>query len=198
MASSVSTPTSQDVVLAAALTVLRRDGASGLRVRAVATEAGCSTTGIYTNFGNKHGLVEAIFVDGFERLDMALASASRRGSLVDRLRARCVEYRRWALANSTSYMVMFGGAVPEFSPSPEAARRGLQTFTNLVDRVGAAIDAGEFAPGDATAVAYHVWATKHGYVMLEVARMSGRPPKEAEAIYAAGLTRLFDGLARTT
>ena len=198
MTSPVPTPTSKDVVLAAALDVLRRDGASGLRVRAVATEAGCSTTGIYTNFGSKNGLVEAIFVDGFERLDVALASAPKKGSWTDRLRARCMEYRRWALANPTSYMVMFGGAVPEFSPTPDAARRGFQTFMDLVERARAAIDAGELASGDPTAVAYHVWATKHGYVMLEVARMNGRSPEEAEAIYATGLTRLFDGLARTT
>ena len=79
-----------------------------------------------------------------------------------------------------------------------AAQSHTVTFTDLVERVRAAIDADEFAPGDPTAVAYHVWATKHGYVMLEVARMNGRTAKEAEAIYAAGMTRLFDGLARTT
>ena len=50
-------------------TVLQRDGAAALTVRNITAEAGCSTTGIYTYFGGKHGLVEAIFVEGFESFD---------------------------------------------------------------------------------------------------------------------------------
>ena len=53
----------------AALTVLQRDGAAALTVRNITAEAGCSTTGIYTYFGGKQGLVEAIFVEGFESFD---------------------------------------------------------------------------------------------------------------------------------
>lgn len=180
----------------AAVAVLRRDGASGLRVRAVASEAGCSTKGVYTHFGSKNGLVEAIFIDGFERLDRALTSAPTTGTWIDRLGARCLEYRRWALANPTNYMVMFGDAVPEFTPGPDAAARGRLTFMDLVERVGAAIAAGEFGPSDPTAAAYHLWATKHGYVMLELAHMNRTFPGDADLIYATGLTRLFDSLSR--
>ena len=56
----------------AALTVLQRDGAAALTVRNITAEAGCSTTGIYTYFGGKNGLVEAIFVEGFESFDAAI------------------------------------------------------------------------------------------------------------------------------
>ena len=196
MRPSLSTPGSKESVLSAALTVLRRDGASGLRVRSVAMEAGCSTTGIYTHFGNKNGLVEAIYVDGFERFDEALDTAPTTGTPLEQLHARGLQYRTWALANPTSYMVMFGGSVPEFEPGPEATARGLQSFGDLIDSVAAAIDSGELAPGDPTAVAYHLWATIHGYVMLELAQMHRSRPGEGDVIYAAGLIRLIDGLAQ--
>ena len=45
---------------------------AALTVRNVAAAAGCSTTGVYTYFGGKDGLVDAIFVDGFEKFDAAL------------------------------------------------------------------------------------------------------------------------------
>ncbi|MEJ7799359.1 MAG: TetR/AcrR family transcriptional regulator, partial [Ilumatobacter sp.] len=65
----VSIPDMRTILLEAALAVLRRDGAAALTVRALTEEAGCSTTGVYTYFGGKHGIVEAIFVDGFESFD---------------------------------------------------------------------------------------------------------------------------------
>ena len=87
--------------------------AAALTVRNVASEAGCSTTGIYTYFGGKNGLVEAIFVEGFESFDAATAPFME----VDDLAGGCRAYREWALANPTQYMVMFGRAVPDFVPS---------------------------------------------------------------------------------
>ena len=94
--------------------MLQRDGAAALTVRNITAEAGCSTTGIYTYFGGKHGLVEAIFVEGFESFDRA---RPRRCSRPTTCRRAGRAYREWALANPTQYMVMFGRAVPDFVPS---------------------------------------------------------------------------------
>ena len=47
-------------LLAAAETVLVREGPGGLTVRAVATEAGLSHMGVYNHLGGKDGLIEAL------------------------------------------------------------------------------------------------------------------------------------------
>lgn len=177
-------PRSDDMraeLVRAALTVLQRDGAAGLTVRNITAEAGCSTTGVYTYFGGKQGVVEAIFVQGFESFDAAVSPALVAGDLVAAGRA----YRRWALDNRTQYMVMFGRAVPDYVPSAAARERALMSFARLADGVQRA------SPGDDHAErAYHLFATVHGYVMLEMAEMSTATDAESEALYERALRTL--------
>ena len=165
----------------AALSILDREGAAALTLRNITQAAGCSTTGVYTYFGGKHGLVEAIFLDGFESFDRAVGAGFGAGDL----RAAGRAYRAWALAHPTQYMVMFGRAVPDYEPSPEAHARSLESFFRLVEAVGAV------RPGDdeddVAARAYHYWATIHGYVMLEIAGMGAPDPDECEALYERAL-----------
>jgi AcrR family transcriptional regulator len=165
----------------AALAVLHREGAAGLTVRNISQEAGCSTTGVYTYFGGKHGLVEAIFLDGFDSFDDAVRPGLESGDLRSAGRA----YRRWALDHRTQYMVMFGRAVPDYVPSVAAHERALLSFARLADGVHRA------APGDDFAErAYHMFATVHGYVMLEMAEMSAATDTESEALYERALQTL--------
>jgi AcrR family transcriptional regulator len=176
MTSVASTPM-RDRLLESALAVLREDGAASLTVRAITDRAGCSTTGVYTHFGGKHGLVEAIYLDGFESFDRAVSARLLDGDLLDAGRA----YRQWALANPMHYLVMFGRAVPDFVPSAAARERGLQSFNALVDAVAAT---GATDPGGA---AYRLYATVHGYVMLELVGMGPADPDMLDELYEIGL-----------
>lgn len=171
-------------ILDAALEVMDRDGEAGFTVRRVAQAAGCSTTGVYTWFGGKGGLVDAIFVEGFEGFDEALAPAYRAGDTAGVGRA----YRRWALANPTHYLVMFGRAVPDVRPGDEALARGYESFLTLVDHLARTHP----TLGEAGAFdwAYHVNAAVHGYVMTELTGMSPAPDRTDE-LFEAGLVRLL-------
>ena len=165
----------------AALTVLQRDGASALTVRNITAEAGCSTTGVYTYFGGKQGLVEAIFVEGFESFDRAVVPLLSKDDMLASGRA----YRRWALANPTQYMVMFGRAVPDFTPSEAALQRAVQSFAALAETIE------RVAPGDDYAErAFHVFATLHGYVMLELSGMGAPTEEESSVLYERALHAL--------
>jgi AcrR family transcriptional regulator len=169
-------------LLDSALTVLRRDGAAALTVRAITEAAGCSTTGVYTYFGGKHGLVEAIYLDGFASFDREVSERLVAGDLLDAGRA----YRRWALDNPTHYLVMFGSAVPDFVPSEAARSRARQSFQALVDAVAAA------GADDPLGAAYRLYATVHGYVMLELVGMGPADPTQLEALYEIGLAGCAD------
>lgn len=170
----------------AALRVLHRDGPAALTVRSITAEAGCSTTGVYTYFGGKVGLVEAIFVEGFESFDRALDPLLERGHIAGAGAA----YRRWALDHPTQYMVMFGRAVPEFEPSAEARGRALISFAKLAEAIA------RVRPGDdAPERAYHLFATVHGYVMLELAGMSGEHAADSERLYDLAVATLVGSVA---
>lgn len=165
------------VLIDAALTVLQTRGAAALTVRNITDLAGCSTTGVYTYFGGKQGLVEAIFVEGFESFDDATAGAYAAGDLLQAGR----QYRRWALANPTHYLVMFGRAVPDFEPSDAAMSRAAESFEKLVRAVE------KTGLDDPTAMAYHLYATVHGYVMLELLKLGPIDGRSMEELYEAGL-----------
>jgi AcrR family transcriptional regulator len=159
--------------------VLQRDGATALTVRHIADEAGVSTTGIYTHFGGKNGLVEAIFLEGFESFDQALTPAYEAGDL----EAAGLAYRTWALDNRTHYLVMFGRAVPDFEAGEEAKARATASFLVLRDMVAAReVD-------DPDAAAYHLYAAVHGHVMLELVAMTPNNLHDHEALYRSGLAR---------
>jgi AcrR family transcriptional regulator len=189
-----STPEQRTVILRAAIGIVQREGAVALTVRNVAAAAGCSTTGVYTYFGGKDGLVDAIFVDGFEKFDAALVAAADGLGPMDGLYATGEAYRAWALANPTQYQMMFTRAVPDFVATDAAQARALQSFEALVGRVDRAIDSGDLAEHDAVEVAMHVWATVHGYVMLELMQMQPPTAPAPSPTYTAGLARVFDGL----
>lgn len=182
--STIEAPTPRDMrsdLVRAALVVLRRDGPAGLTVRSITDEAGCSTTGIYTHFGGKHGLVEAVFLDGFESFDAATGPSLDAGDIAAAGRA----YRQWALANHTQYMVMFGRAVPDYVPSERALERALESFARLARSVHEVEHA-----ADAAERAYHLFATIHGYVMLEMSGMGAATAGEAEALFERAIHAL--------
>ncbi|MFV0525915.1 MAG: TetR/AcrR family transcriptional regulator [Acidimicrobiales bacterium] len=169
-------------LLAAALTILGRDGPAAFTVRNITDEAGCSTTGVYTWFGSKTALVEAVFIEGFESFDRTVSPLIA----VD-LWQTAVAYRSWALSNPTQYLVMFGRAVPDFQPSDAALERATESFQHLVD--GMAVHGAD----DPIGAAYHAYASVHGYMMLELvdlANVGGDP----EELYRAGMARLLMSL----
>ena len=177
----------RQAILDAALDILRRHGAGALTVRSVATAAGCSTTGVYTWFGSKNGLVEAIFVDGFRGFHDAQQAVL--DDVGPDLTALAHAYRRWALANPTHYQVMFQNAVPDFEPSDDAREIAWSTFAQLM----VAADATRLDRGIRTPVedlAHHMWATVHGYVSLEISGMSPHDAATHERLFRDGIGRL--------
>ncbi|MDP9356610.1 MAG: TetR/AcrR family transcriptional regulator, partial [Chloroflexota bacterium] len=55
-------------ILDEAILLLVEEGLQGLSLRRIAGAVGCSTTVLYTLFGGKSGIVEALWLEGFARL----------------------------------------------------------------------------------------------------------------------------------
>ena len=161
-------PDQRAELLAAASRLLAAEGPDALTVRRIAAEAGCSTMGVYSRFGGKDGIVEALYVEGFQALAAAMDAVTRTVDPLADLVDCGLAYRRFALAHPTSYTVMFERAVPGYEPSVEAAVIAWGTFERLVAQVQRALDAAAHPPGDAAEVAQRLWAMSHGWVSLEL------------------------------
>ncbi len=149
-----------------------------MTVRNVAAGADCSTTGVYTHFGGKQGLADAIFIEGFESFEEALSAAGPTFHDVG------LAYRAWALERPTHYQVMFGSAIPGFVPSAEAMAIAATSFDHL------AAGMGDPSSPEARQQAFHTWATVHGYVMLEMLGMNPPGLGTPDELYRAGLNHL--------
>jgi AcrR family transcriptional regulator len=186
---------SRDVEVAltdAAEAVLVRDGPSAVTVRAVAAEAGVAPMGVYSRFGNKEGLIDALLQRGFEGLRAAVVSRGERDP-IERLRACGVRYRLFALSHHQHYAVMFGGAFERGEPSDQLQECAGAAFGALVEHVSTAIAAGRLIDGDPEDLAQQIWSTVHGFVSLEMQQMVRTP--DPEATYLALLDLIIRGLA---
>jgi AcrR family transcriptional regulator len=152
--------------------------------------------GVYTWFGGKDGLVEAMWLDGFRGLGRALTAVAGGGAPRRRIVRLINAYRDWALAHPTHYQLMFGRAVPEFEPGPELLNEAASgTFSILVEAVTAAQSSRQLRPGNPGQLALYVWGLAHGLVMIE---LSGVVPPQAQGdprrAYRLAIDALLAGL----
>jgi len=181
-------------ILEAASRLLAEEGPAALTVRRIAAAAGGSTMNVYSGFGSKEGVVEALFVEGFHRLRAAMEGAGTTDDPGADLMRCGVAYRRFALENPTYYGVMFEGVVPEFEHSGAAADSAKDTLVLLARRIRRTMDAGQLADGDEMQVAVSLWAVNHGIVSLEL-KMAGPPGIDWSERHRATLEAMMRGLA---
>ncbi|NBE97427.1 TetR/AcrR family transcriptional regulator [Nonomuraea sp. KC401] len=154
-------------LLDVAVNLLESDGPDSLTMRRIAAEAGCTTTVIYTMFGNREGLAEALYLEGFERFRRYLESVPQRRSPFEHLTALAPAYRQACLSEPGYYSLMFERAIPGFEPS-ERARTLARAALNILDRVIAdCISAGYLVPTQPRKIADALWAAAQGAISLE-------------------------------
>jgi AcrR family transcriptional regulator len=156
-------------LLAAAETVLERDGLGGLTLRAAAREAGVSHAGPRRAVGDLPGLLADLAAAGFERLRAEMEAAAGAAPAEVRLEAIGRSYVAFARAHPSLFLLMFRHERLEAGrPALVAARRRL--FDTLC---GAAPGGPAGVEGRAALLA--AWAQVHGLAML---LLDGQLPTE--------------------
>jgi AcrR family transcriptional regulator len=142
--------------------------------------------GVYNRFAGKQGLLEALFVKGFEGLQHSVASATGVDARA-RLRDAALRYRTFAIGNPQHYSLMFDH-MHEVEPGEQALQRAYEAFHQLVVLVADVRAGGPFGTGTDVEVAQQWWSALHGSVSLELlgVRFDDDP--------ASGHARLVDAL----
>jgi AcrR family transcriptional regulator len=109
--------------------------------------------GVYNHFKSKFGIVEALYVQGFARLQEATASIEEIQDPYEGLQECGRRYRSLALANPMLYQIMFQKAPPGFEPSEQAFEVAVKVFGTLVNAVRRGIGTGVIAEGPLTDIA---------------------------------------------
>ena len=168
----------RQALLDAASEMLAHEGPGALSLRKLAKKAGASTMAVYTAFGGKDGLIEALFEEAFDRLADMQAAVPRDPDPMTWLGELGAAYRAFALANPAYYALMISVTMPltdhvldEGEDTPPARSISHHpAYRHLHQAVQACIDAGffreELTAGD---VADMLWAHVHGLCSLELA-----------------------------
>lgn len=178
-------------------------GSRALSLRRLAAAAGTTTAAIYTLFGSRDGLLDAVVDEGFRRFARHLDAAGRSEDPAADLLALGVAYRQNALANPGFYRALFGSATdgPVAEPPPVAGRPTFQVLLAAVRRLQQAAgtqreqpaDGGQHAQPQASEapdpqeVTLRLWALAHGLVSLELAGLLPGTPQDRDRRYVAAL-----------
>jgi len=153
--------------------LIAEDGPKALSLRKLAADSGTSTTAVYSLFGSKTDLVNALYAEGFRRFGARLAAVGRTGDAVADLVRLGVAYRESALAEPHLYAIMFSSSVPGFEPNAEADEVAGATLEPLTEVVRHAVSSGQFQDAAPELITVSLWGFVHGMVSLE---LSGRLP----------------------
>jgi AcrR family transcriptional regulator len=157
-----------EVLLASAVDILETEGPEALSVRRIAAAAGVAPMGVYNHFDSKNGIIEALFIQGFERLREALTTIAEIQDPYEALREAGRRYRALAQAHPMVYQLMFLRTLPGYEPSVAALEVAGRAFDSLVAAVQRAMVAGVIAEGPLTETAQLIWSSIHGWVALEL------------------------------
>jgi AcrR family transcriptional regulator len=156
-----------EALLAAAHRLLASDGPDALTVRRIATEAGMSTMNVYSRFGGKDGVIDELYVHGYEQLFGALDAVATTDDTLDDLIHVAAAYRGFAVEHPMYYEIMFR----KFAPSPQSIETALAGLGRFVARLERGVANGSLqlpADLDPTGATAWLWATCHGLVSLEL------------------------------
>lgn len=199
---SAEAPLPEDLrerLVAAGLRVLDEHGPAELTVRRIADLAESSTMGVYTKFGGRAGVLEAVYRRGFELLRATLAAVPEAADPIRHLLDLALAYRRFALANPALYVFLFEQPVPDFEPDPGLRAEALDTtFDVLVAAVRRAATLGVVPDTDPVHTSVLVWCVAHGMVSLELTHAARGPlPGRLLDTPEAGERVLLDGVRAT-
>jgi AcrR family transcriptional regulator len=188
------TPELAEHVLQAALRLLAGEGPTALTARRLADAAGTSPAAVYELFGDKAGVLRAVFFSGFERLAEALGPPDPHAEGLDELLTLAQRYRAFIVAHPALSAIMFSRPFASFDPAPEEQAAGAAVRKRIVAAVKAAIKSGRLQ-GDAMDIAHAYVALIHGLAAAESSQRLGGSNATIQRRWNAGVGALLAGFA---
>ena len=145
--------------------LLSTEGPAAVSLRKIATDVNTSTTAVYSLFGGKPALLEALYDEAFHRFGTHLAAVPVTEDPAEDLVQIGLAYRRSALADPHFYSVLYSKVV---EPTKQMSRAAGRTFAPVINAVRRAVEQGVYLAEDPEQIAMSMWGIAHGLVSLEL------------------------------
>jgi AcrR family transcriptional regulator len=166
-----------EALLAAAETVLLRDGIPGLGLRAIAREAGVSHTAPKHHFGDTTGLVSELAAVGYRRLSDAMRDAAARSTDArERRGAIAHAYVHFAHDNPAMFGLMFRNEMIDMQRPAlsNASREAMRVMAAIIGARNETTDDAPVSLGSAEAMRITAaWGYVHGLAILLIDQRLG-------------------------
>ena len=157
----------------AALEELRRSGAAGLSLRAVARDVGIAVSALYRYFPSRDELLTDLIVTAFDAHADAVEAGGTHDDVAEALRGVLRAYRAWAVAHPAEFGLAYGAPVPGYIAPPEhTVRAGTRIGRFALGLLARAYAEGRLAPdalhrraarlSSGTAEQLETWSQRHG------------------------------------
>lgn len=184
-------------ILTASRQILRESGFKDLSMRASAQAVGVTAPTLYDYFPSKEGVLDALFVEGCDRLQHTLRQILATVEVgLPQLRQIAFAYRAFAHDEPDLFQLIFGRVDRQYRPADEVKGQVMVLADLLVAAIVAAIEIGDVRPVDPQAACLSVWTSVHGFVTLEINGFLDEKcePGTRDAVFDESLDMLIDGL----
>src|SRR5690348_2029156 len=120
-------------LLHAASVLIAAHGTSALTVRRLADEAGVTTRAVYSVFGDKAGVLRALFRQAAQTMTSRHEAVPVREDPVAEILDLALAYRSGALGEAELYHVYLGRAAAELVPDPDDLALAFRSFDRVLD-----------------------------------------------------------------
>ena len=181
-------------LLAAAERLVEIGGPDAVSIRAVAAEVATTSRAVYSLYGSKQGLMDALATRAFDLLRDGVGRLPTTPAPVDDLVEAGLIFRRFAVEHPSLFRIAFGST----RESPIRARPVVRDAASIAldvlkTRIARLADAGLIDSDRIDEVTLHFDAVCEGLAAIEL--RGTFPPEAAERLWTDGLTATIRGLA---
>lgn len=125
-------------ILSVAWDLVRSEGLAALSLRDLSRGVGMQASSLYSYFGSKHAIYDAMFAQGARAYLEAEAAVPTSGDPLTDLRAGAHFFMAFCTEDPARYQLVFQRTIPGFEPSPEAFAIAVRGLDRLRARLRAA------------------------------------------------------------
>ena len=173
----------------AATELLGKEGIGAVTVRRVADQAGTTTRAVYATFGDKDGLLRALFRVAAETMRRHHEAVPVDEDPVRELTTLAGAYRAAVREQPALYRLYIGSS--EACPTEDDLALAFRSFYRVQDAIGRAVAQGMVPDRAVDAFGRQLWAVVHGLASLELAGFLGDPDDAARYWQDAITTHLL-------
>jgi len=184
-------------LIAAAEELVAAGGPPALSVRAVADAVGTTTRAVYSLFGSKRGLVDALAAQAFGYLGAGVAELPETDDpAADVVELGATMYRRFVQDHPSLYRIAFQRIVPDFDLSPELVEIRRRVWVQLEGKLARLKEAGLMDDRSVTEAAVEFNAMCEGLANAELrgGTLRREPGVDSETVWRDAFRTVVRGL----